>query len=131
MEKQIVNPKRGRPNYEPTEEDRLKVSRMARLGFSQSDIAKVFALAPKTLRKHFRKELTISGIEATVDVIETLYKMATSGTNTTASIFWAKTRGGFRTTPLPDPQAIREISAPRPPSTIVVLNNDGDPIEQN
>ena len=124
----MITPKRGRRAYEPTPEDRLKVARMARLGFPQTDIAKVFAMAPKSLRKHFREELKISGIEATVDVIETLYKMATSGTNTTASIFWAKTRGGFRT---PPPPPTYQISEPNPPSTIVVLNNDGAPVEQN
>lgn len=111
--------KLGRPPYEPTPEDRLKVSRMANMGIPQTDIAKVFGLAPKTLRKHFRKELTASGIEATFHVIETLYKMATSGKNTAASIFWAKSRAGFRTT-TPTPTE-------RPPSTITILNNDGAP----
>jgi len=120
--------KPGRKPYDPTPEDREKVTRMGNMGTPQTDIAKVMGISPKTLRKNFRKELTASGIEATFNVVETLYKMATSGTNTAASIFWAKTRGGFRTTPAPPPPTpTYQISTPRPPSTITVLNNDGDP----
>jgi hypothetical protein len=85
----------GRPAFHPTDEDRTKVARMSRLGIPQTQIAIVFGISSKTLRKHFRKELN-AAVEANLKVVTTLYNMATSGKNTAASIFWAKTRCGFR-----------------------------------
>jgi hypothetical protein len=50
----------------------------------------------KSLRKHFRKELDRGAIEATAKVGQTLYQMATSGKHPAATIFWLKTRAGWR-----------------------------------
>jgi hypothetical protein len=85
----------GRPAFHPTDEDRTKVVRMSLMGIPQTQIAIVFGISSKTLRKHFRKELN-AAVEANFKVVTTLYQMATSGKNTAASIFWAKTRCGFR-----------------------------------
>ena len=103
----------------PTDVNRLKVSRMAGMGLTQEQIATVFGITAKTLRKHYRKELTASAIEANFKVAETLFQMATSGTNVAASIFWAKTRCGFRNfSALPVAEA---------PPRLVIINNDGAP----
>lgn len=99
---------------------------MAFMGILQTQIATVFGISDKTLRKHFRDELRAAGIEANFQVIQTLFEMATSGKNTAASIFWAKARCGFRPTDLP-PAPSNRSKAALPPSTIVVLNNDGAP----
>jgi DNA invertase Pin-like site-specific DNA recombinase len=115
---QNLNPMGRRP-FKPTEDDRAKVARMSSMGITQEQIAKVFGITPKTLRKHFRKELDASAIEANFQVTETLFKMATSGTNTAASIFWVKTRCNPRPDPPPKP------SVPTPPSTIVILPTEG------
>jgi hypothetical protein len=114
-----LNP--GRKPYTPSDDDRLKVSRMASVGMTQAQIAKVFSMTPKTLRKHYRTELDASAIEANLQVAETLFKMATSGNNTAASIFWARTRLRFTSLPTPEPT---KPSAPTPPSTIVVLGKE-------
>jgi hypothetical protein len=84
----------GRPAFHATDEDRAKVARMSRLGIPQSQIAIVIGITLPTLRKHFRQEL-IQAIETHLKVATTLFQMATSGTNTAATIFWAKTRCGF------------------------------------
>jgi hypothetical protein len=86
----------GRRAHSPTEPDRQKVSRMSSKGIPQYQIANIFDISLKTLRKHYRKELTDSAVEANFQVVETLFQMATSGANAAASIFWAKTRCGFR-----------------------------------
>ena len=86
----------ARPAFEPTEQGQRQVKTMAALGFRHDDIATIIGIAPKTLRKHFRNELDCGGIEANAKVLRTLLEMATSGKNTAASIFWAKTRCGFR-----------------------------------
>jgi len=62
----------GRPPFAPTPEDRLKVSRMSFMGMVQTQIATVFGLSPKTLRKHFRQELNASGIEANCEFSQLL-----------------------------------------------------------
>ena len=104
------------------------VVKMASLGTSQEDIAFVIGISPKTLRKYFRKELNESAINANLQVAETLFKMATSGNHIAATIFWAKTRNGFKVpTPIPPPTIIK-AALPSPPPTILVVNNDGAPI---
>jgi hypothetical protein len=85
----------GRPAFHATDDDRTKVARMSRLGIPQAHVAIVFGISCKTLRKHFRKELT-EAIEANLKVAKTLFQMATSGKDIAATIFWAKTRCGFR-----------------------------------
>jgi hypothetical protein len=84
----------GRPPFHPTDEDRTKIARMCRLGIPQKQIAIVFGIDPKTLRKHCRQELK-DAVLANPRVANTLFKMATSGRNVDATIFWAQTRCGF------------------------------------
>jgi hypothetical protein len=132
FEKEATKSKIGRRAYQPTTEDRLKVSRMCALGTPQYQIAIVMDMAPRTLRKHFRKELTEAAIEANFKVADTLYTMATSGKDIAATIFWAKTRNGFKVPVVapPEPKA-PEPAVPKPPSTIVLLNNDGAPLAKD
>jgi hypothetical protein len=79
--------------FEPTDADRRTVKAQAGLGVRQDDIARGLNIDAKTLRKHFRDELDRGSVKATAKVAETLYKMATSGTNTAATIFWMKAQG--------------------------------------
>jgi len=87
----------SRPKFVPTDLHRTTVRSMAAYGTKHEDIAKVIGLRSlKTLRKHFREELTRGSIEATAQVGQTLYQMATSGEAPACTIFWMKTRGGWR-----------------------------------
>jgi len=101
----------GRPSFRVEEKDRHKVQKLAGLGIRQDDIAESLNISAKTLRKHFRAQLSKGMIEANEQVMDILFKMATSGSNTTATIFWAKTRCGFRETG--PPPAVEEDKAPR------------------
>lgn len=69
---------------------------MVALGLKQEEIATLLEITPKTLRKHFRSELDRGALEANAEVMRSLFKMATSGKNTAATIFWVKTRCGLR-----------------------------------
>ena len=82
--------------FAPTEEQRRTVRVMAGFGIPQPAIATLLEIDPKTLRLHFRRELDRGAVEATAKVAQTLFGMATSGTNTAASIFWMKARAGWR-----------------------------------
>jgi hypothetical protein len=46
----------ARPLYEPTPAETRQVEAMAGYGIPEQDIAAVLRIAPKTLRKHFRRE---------------------------------------------------------------------------
>ena len=86
-----------RLRFVPTEERRRVAMSMAGYGNTQEEIATVLGLrSTKTLRKHFRKELDRGAIDAKTQVLQTLYKMATSGKCVAATIFLAKTRCGLR-----------------------------------
>jgi hypothetical protein len=82
-----------RPSFKVTDEQQRMVKTMAALGTRHEDIAAILDITPKTLRKHFRVELTRGAIEANAKVGQTLFSMATSGRNIAATIYWERTRG--------------------------------------
>jgi hypothetical protein len=86
----------ARPTFQVTEQLSEQVKMMTSVGCRQQDIARVLGVTPKTLRKHFRQQLDLGAIQANAAVAQTLYRMATGGTNTSATIFWLKVRCGWR-----------------------------------
>ena len=87
----------ARPKFTPTVEQRKQVKALAAYGISQDEIAKYIDVAPKTLRKHFRRELELGIIDAKARIANKLYQIATTGNgNVAALIFLAKTRLGWR-----------------------------------
>lgn len=94
-----------RPRFVPTEEQRRTVKSMSAFGIKQEDIATVLGLrSSNTLRKHFRKEIDRGAIEANMHVAQSLYQMATSKEFPAATIFWMKTRAGWRETQVVEPR---------------------------
>ena len=61
-----------------------------------------------------------------LNIWETLYELARSGRNTTATIFWLKTRAGAKP---PKPEPGYDDDYQYPPSIIRVVNNDGEPVD--
>jgi|HubBroStandDraft_6_1064221.scaffolds.fasta_scaffold1421582_2 hypothetical protein len=109
-----------RPKFEPTYEQRELVRSMAGVGIPQEDIGvKIGIRCPKTLRKHFREELDSGSTDANYNVACTLYNMAISGNVPAATIFWAKTRLGFREHPATD---VRPVV---PPAFIIAAQQGG------
>ena len=86
--------KRGRPPFEPTEEQRRMVKGMAALGIPRRDIGYVLGVSEDTVEKYFLEELNVGPAEANARIGQFLYRQAQ--TNLTAAIFWAKTRMGWR-----------------------------------
>jgi hypothetical protein len=77
----------ARPTFKPTEEQRRTVKSLSAYGIKQEAIARVLHLrSPKTLRKHFREELTLGEIEGVAQVAQTHYQMAKSGKHPTSTI---------------------------------------------
>src|SRR5436190_14998476 len=73
---------------------------MAGFGLPETDIATVLDIDPKTLRKHYRHELSKGSIKANTKVAESLYRKALSdgSQSVTAAIFWLKTRAHWKET---------------------------------
>jgi hypothetical protein len=85
----------ARKAFVADESTREKVRHLAGLGVPQDDIAIIFGCAPKTLRKQFRDELDRGAAEANAMISGYLFAAAKAG-NTTAQIFWLKTRAGWK-----------------------------------
>ena len=85
-----------KPTFKPTDEERKLVEQMSAVGIPQSNIAMIIrdGIDDKTLRKHFRKELDT---KANAKIGGTLFNKAVNG-DTSAAIFWAKTRMGWKET---------------------------------
>ena len=81
-----------KPPYEPSDKDRRVVEAMAAGGIPQADICRAIGVSGKTLRKYFREILNSAQQRANAAVIATLHRMATSGKDVAATIFWCKTR---------------------------------------
>ena len=87
----------ARLQFVPTEDQRKLVKSLAAYGLLQQQIANIIGLrSVKTLRKHLRKELTLGGPEANAKVAQTAYQMAISGKHPSVTMFWLKTRAGWR-----------------------------------
>lgn len=81
--------------HEPTKATRDTVSLHALVGTPQEVIAGVLGIDAKTLRKYYREELDHSLAKANATIGGSLFNKAKSG-DTSAMMFWLKTRAGFR-----------------------------------
>jgi len=92
-----MNAKSGRKPHEPTEAMRKTVSLHATVGSRQETIAEVLGISVDTLQRYYRSELDTSREKANAQVGGALYNKAIGG-DTTAMIFWLKTRARWRET---------------------------------
>ena len=88
---------RTKPPHKPDDESKKIVEQMAAVGIPQESIAKVIGIDPKTLRKYYEGEISTATIKANAKIGGTLFNKAING-DTTAAIFWAKTRMGWKET---------------------------------
>jgi DNA-binding transcriptional regulator YdaS (Cro superfamily) len=89
-----VRPAR-RPAYEPNDKDRLTVKVMVAGGIEQAAIASLLGVAPKTLRKHFRREIDTGADEVAARMMSSVIAAATKG-NVNAMKLWLEARvAGF------------------------------------
>ena len=89
--------KAGRPPHLPTADTRKTVYELSSVGTTYEDIAKVIGISHDTLTKYYRPELDRGRIDANAIIAGTLFKEAQNG-NTSAMIFWLKTRARWKET---------------------------------
>lgn len=94
----------ARPSFQPTDEQRRQVEHLAAFGIPVEQMvhlvfdAKGKAISEGTLRKYFGTELATGQVKANAKIARTLFEKA-SGGDTTAMIFWLKTRARWKETP--------------------------------
>ncbi len=90
----------ARPAHRPDPLTCRQVEAMAAYGIPEADIATVIGIDPKTLRRHYRRELDTGHIKANTRVAEFLFRKATTDGHqcVTAAIFWLKTRARWKET---------------------------------
>jgi hypothetical protein len=81
----------------PTEETRKLVRSLSAVGIRYVDIASKLDITDDTLVKHYKKDLEDGRIDANASIGQTLFQQAKSG-NTSAAIFWLKTRAQWKET---------------------------------
>lgn len=81
----------------PDEKTRLLVKSLSAVGIRYVDIAHKLGINDETLRKHYKQELEDGRIDANASIGNTLFQQAKNG-NTSAAIFWLKTRANWKET---------------------------------
>ena len=104
---------RGRPQFQPTPEQRSRCSILSAGRMPEEAIASVFGITRPTLRKHFADELTTGAAQCNGAVLEQLYRTAMDG-NVAALRLWMSRQGDEQGEAL-GRKAQREADAADPP----------------
>jgi hypothetical protein len=92
----------GRPPKEFTPEEISMIERYAGIGATHIQIAYMLGISPRSLSDRLNADQTLCDAidrgrsKAAMKVMATAYEMATSGQDTAMTIFWLKTRCGWR-----------------------------------
>lgn len=108
----------ARPSFQPSDDQRKQVELLAAFGIPVDQMVHLVfdkagkSISENTLRKHFGPELATGKVKANAKIAQTLFNKAAGG-DTTAMIFWLKTRARWK-----ESQSLELTGA------------DGGPIEQ-
>ena len=83
--------------HKPTEETRRLIRQLSAVGTRHVDMAQKLSITHDTLVKHYKAEIEDGRIDANASIAQTLFQQAKDG-NTSAAIFWLKTRAGWKET---------------------------------
>ena len=84
--------------HKPTPEARKLVRALSAVGIRFEDIAIKLGISADTLTRKYRQDLDDGRIDANAAIGQTLFQQAKTG-NTTAMIFWLKTRARWSEAP--------------------------------
>lgn len=87
--------RRGPLPWQPTDEERAQVENYVALGYTQEQIAGLMGKSIDILAKYCRRELDNGVLKVNGQVGGKLFQKCMAG-DTTALIFWAKTRMGWK-----------------------------------
>lgn len=87
----------GLPKHQPTDATRQTVQLHVMVGSRQEVIAEILGISVDTLYRHYKAEMDTAREKANASIGGALYKKAMGG-DTTAIIFWLKTRARWKET---------------------------------
>jgi hypothetical protein len=93
----MTRKKTGPAPWTPTEDERRLVEHYVTLGYTQEQIASLMGKSVDSLARHCRDELDNGALKVNAKIGGKLFQKAMSG-DTTALIFWCKTRMGWKET---------------------------------
>src|SRR5690606_32489053 len=94
---------------------------MAGLGLRFDDIAKIKGMSDDTLKKYALEHLQRGKAKAKLQVMQTAYKMATSGKQPVMTIFWLKTQAQWRERGIEvDMNLAKNVNASNKPTQAVI-----------
>lgn len=96
-DKKKTKKKVGRPQFEPTDEQRKMVKTLAGVGVPQEQIAAIIGITDDTLRKHFEVETQVGKAMAHSNMAQAIYQKAIKGSER-MMIFFAKTQMKWKET---------------------------------
>jgi hypothetical protein len=115
----------------PTDATRKMVLELTGFGLEQQSICSYLDINDDTLRKYYREEITIGKMQTNLRVLQTAYAKACSPDprNNAMTIFWLKTRCGWREKEPVDPaQTVATVlEAMRPLSPVEWQEKYGSP----
>lgn len=96
-------------HHEPTEETRQIVSRAAGLGLPIKQICALIGVSdPKVLDRYYKNDMIAGEAAVNIQVAKNLYDRTKK--DTTASIWWTKSRMGWReTAPIEDEKSMKGL----------------------
>jgi len=98
--------------HKPTDESRKLAKTLSAVGITHEDIASKIEISSDTLVKYYKKELADGRIDANAQIAKGLFEQAKNG-NTSAAIFWLKTRAGWKETSVQEVHGDLEIKTIR------------------
>lgn len=84
--------------HEPTPESRAVVQELSAFGIPQDRIAERLGISSRTLREHYAEQVDHGKEHANLSVYKTAFDLATSGECPAMTMFWCKTRMGWKET---------------------------------
>lgn len=120
----------ARSRHAPTEETRRLVRTLTAFGIPQESIASEVGIDPKTLRKHYKAEVSLGAHQANAKVAGSLFKAATEDGNVTAQIFWLKSRAGWTERQVVETTNKSDVTLEVPSGIPVKLVSDSIDLEQ-
>ena len=120
MRKSTAKSPGGRPPHEPTKATRDTVRLHAIVGTRHEMIAQVLQVDVKTLYKYYRRELDTARDLANAQVGGALFNKALAG-DTTAQIFWMKTRARWKEEQVIDLKSSDGSMSPAKPTRAEIL----------
>ncbi len=88
----------ARPKHAVTEASRTMVQTLTGMGLREVDIGVVMGISARSVRRHYRRELSRGVLVANSNMAQSLYRkgMGDGPQAVAAAIFWMKTRAGWQ-----------------------------------